>query len=231
VSYEVPMDPGPGLHAVFGSLGTVAMEFERRKRSVSRLGKGCRFVTETGTFRGEFSFTGEGGYTSAGATSVEGTISHLPNGFCGFRATRGGLPGDFRVARLVARARISNGFVQFEASRLEDEDHAEFDAELREFVGAMTISRRARAFNPDGFVFSPGKRSRQASVDPPAPFTGSALLREPAAGGASWTGSLSIALPGAPEVALTGPGFGARLCKSQPILASCKTPQVSGPGL
>jgi len=230
VSYEVPVDPGAGLHAVFGSLGTVAMQFERRKRSVTRQGKNCAYIRETGVFRGEFSFAGEDGYTSAEATSAEGEILRLPNGLCGFRAARGGFPDRFRVTQVVAHSRTANGFVQFGASRLGDEKQAEFAAELREVVGAMTISRRARAFNPAGFVLSPGKRSRRASVDPPAPFTGSARFADPAAGAPTWTGSLSITLPGAPEVALTGPGFAARLCLSQPILSGCTTPHGSAPG-
>jgi hypothetical protein len=53
------------MNAVFGSVGRVAVEFHRRKRLVSRPEKGCRLISETGIFRGEFAFAGEGGYTAS----------------------------------------------------------------------------------------------------------------------------------------------------------------------
>ena len=44
------------------------------------------------------------------------------------------------------------------------------------------------------------------------------MFRDPAQGPATWAGSLSVALPGVPDVALAGPNFAARLCSRASLL-------------
>src|SRR3954467_610407 len=39
--YESPGDPGPGMHASFGPVGNVGVDFRRQKRRVERPEKGC----------------------------------------------------------------------------------------------------------------------------------------------------------------------------------------------
>jgi hypothetical protein len=225
-SYEVPGELEAGVHAVFGSLGQVEVAFHRRKRTVDRPEKGCRWITETGVFRGEFSFAGEGGYTAADATSANGEVLRLPNGFCGLNDDRRGLPTpDFlRSTSVAARSRTAHGFVQFEATAHGFASKFGFGALVREVVGPMTISRTASAGAGEGIVFGPGTQPRNASVAPPPPFEGSARFQNPAGGHPTWTGSLSVSLPGAPAVTLAGPGFTARLCSRLSLLAECKVP-------
>ncbi|HEX4669942.1 MAG TPA: hypothetical protein VH275_08240 [Solirubrobacterales bacterium] len=223
-TYEVPGELEPGMHAVFGAVGSADLDFQRRKRMVDRPEKGCVWITETGIFQGDFSFAGEDSYTAAAATSVPGEITRLPNGFCGFGGDRKGRTPDFlRATQLSARSRIAHGFVQFEASAPGFKPGIGFGALVREVIGPMTISRTASAAGPrSAFVLEPAKRPHSASVNPPAPFEGSARLRHRPGHPPTWIGSLSISLPGAPEVALAGSGFAARLCLHSTILGKCK---------
>lgn len=226
VSYEVPGELEAGVHAVFGSVGRVGVTFHRRKRTVDRPEKGCRWIVETGVFRGEFSFAGEGGYTAADSTSMNGEVLRLPNGFCGFGDDRKGLPtpGFLRSTEVAARSRIPHGFVEFQATAQGPASNVGFGALVREVVGPMTVSRTASASAAEGVVFGPGNQPREARVDPPPPFEGSARFRHPAGARPTWTGSLSVSLPGAPAVTLAGPGFTARLCSRLSLLAECKVP-------
>jgi hypothetical protein len=226
-SYEVPGELEPGMHAVFGSVGSVAVAFHREKRSVARPEKGCTFVDETGVFLGTFSFVGEGGYTEAEATSIPGKVTRLPNGLCGFGNDRvnSRVPGLLRVTTLAARAPTAKGFVEFGASALSIEQRLGFQATLQETLGAMKISRTASATIATGArALHPKERSRPILLDPPPPFKGSARFRDPAGGPPTWTGSLSISLPGAADVALAGPDFAARLCPNLRLLRPCKVP-------
>lgn len=224
-NYEISGVLEPGIRASFGSLGQVAVDFHRQKRSVDRLEKGCVFVTETGVFDGEFTFTGEGGYTSAEATSMPGEVIRLPNGFCGFGGDRRGRPGIFSSTQLRARSRIPDGFVEFEATAPSFATLFGFRASTLEKLGPMTITRSASAKAAKGDVrIGPGKPPRRIDVTPPAPFSGSARFQDPAGGPPAWKGSLSVSLPGAPELVtpLAGPDFAARLCHQISLLAECK---------
>jgi hypothetical protein len=230
--YEVPGDLRPGMHAVFGSLGSVAVEFQRQKRSVDKLEKGCTSITEKGVFRGRFSFVGEGAYTAVEATSAAGQVLRLPNGFCGFDDRRGvGPPGLPRLTRLEARSAIAQGPVEFVASRLDGGGRVDFDASLREDAGPMRILRSASAIGAEGsFVHGRGQRPRSAAVSPPAPFQGSARFLDPVDGPPTWIGTLSVSLPGAPSISLSGPSFAARLCAHTTLFAACKValPEQTG---
>lgn len=218
-SYEVRTAAGSGIHATFGSLGQLDVSFERRRKEVDRPEPRCRWISESGVFRGSFRFVGEEGYVSSEATNPSGEVFRLPDGFCGL--------GSFRLARpflglrqtvLAAQSTVGAGVVSFAASRFEDERPTLFDASSRERVGEMNIERQVRTQAAGAFFNT--RRSR-ASVAPPAPFVGSARFRDPAGGPASWTGSLSVSLPGAPDVTLAGETFVAKLCLGLPILRRC----------
>ncbi len=227
-SYEVPADSDSGMHATFGSLGRLSFDFSRRKRTVDRRGKGCVWVTETGVFRGDFSFVGEGGYTAAAAGSAPGEVLRLPNGFCGFDdriRLPFPVPDALRQTLITARAPIPHGFVEFTATAPRSaREPSRFDASTLERVGAMKISRSASATARDGLTLGPGKHPGRADVAPPAPFQGTASFSAQAGARPLWTGSLSVELPGAPATALVGDDFTARLCADVSPLADCPAP-------
>ena len=59
----------------------------------------------------------------------------------------------------------------------------------------------------------PGALPIAATVEPPAPFVGSAAFSQSSGLPAAWSGSLAVELPGGGIVPLTGPDFGAALCR------------------
>jgi hypothetical protein len=59
-----------------------------------------------------------------------------------------------------------------------------------------------------------------ATVEPPAPFEGSAAFHLESPTQASWTGDLSVDLPGIGKVALAGPGTSADLCEQNACTAT-----------
>jgi hypothetical protein len=220
-SYEVRAELGTGIRATFGSLGQLDVGFERRRKDVTKPEPGCRWISERGVFRGSFRFDGEGGYTSVEAVDPEGRVLRLPNGFCGFeddRPARRGIPGLYQTV-LAARAKADGGILTFEASRWSIERSIDFSASLRERVGEMRVLRTATVQGTRRTFLSP-KKSR-ASVSPPQPFRGSARFRDPAGQPPTWTGSLAVSFPGAPDVALAGDSFAAKLCPRIFILARC----------
>ncbi|HEY0279529.1 MAG TPA: hypothetical protein VGC32_14785 [Solirubrobacterales bacterium] len=58
----------------------------------------------------------------------------------------------------------------------------------------------------------PSNPTAGASIDPPAPFTGSATFTRESAQPPSWTGDLRADLPGFGDVRLAGPGVEASMC-------------------
>lgn len=219
-SYDVRAARVPGIHATFGSLGQLDVAFERRKKTVIRLEPNCPWVLEKGVFPGSFRFVGEGGYTTIEAVDPLGTMFRLPHGFCGFKDDRRARPFlGFERTVLAAESVEGDRVVSFNASQEEFVDNASFRATLSEKVEGMNIERSARVSGEKGSFSSTG--TSRGSVHPPAPFVGSAVLRDPEKKPATWNGTLAVSLPGAPEVALAGEAFTARLCPRISILSSC----------
>lgn len=218
--YSVPAGTAPGIHAIFGSLGQLDVSFERRRKEVDRVGKGCRSITEEGVFRGTFRFVGENGYFSSEAANPEGEIWRLPDGFCIFENFRRARPflGLGRKA-LEARTNSEGREISFQASKDELRGFPSFEATIGERIDQMKILRTARVRGGKQTFTSTG-RSR-ASVSPPPPFSGSARFRDPARQPATWTGSLTVPFPGVPNIALAGAGFIAKLCPRISILSRC----------
>lgn len=77
----------------------------------------------------------------------------------------------------------------------------------------MTVRRSVLARAPTSdFTFDTALDS--ASIDPVAPFTGTANFHRNADGTTSWSGSLAAPLPGLGTASLAGPGFRARFEQS-----------------
>jgi hypothetical protein len=221
-NYDVRAEGVPGIHAVFGSLGQADLSFQRQKKVVTHPEPHCPWVSEKGVFRGSFRFTGEGGYTTVEAVDPPGTMLRLPHGFCGLRDDRRARPFLGLTARVLqAESNQEGRVISFEASQEEFVHRPSFHASLFERVEEMNILRSARAPGKKGAFTSTG--TSRGSVRPPAPFVGSAAFLDlhPAAEPATWTGSLMVSFPGAPEVPLAGETFAANLCPRISILSNC----------
>ena len=165
-SYTVRPASGAGTHATFGTLGRVDLAFHRHKKVVDRPEKHCRWIFESGVFRGGFSFVGEGGYVADEAVDPEGTVLRLPNGFCGLGNFRPGLPpGLPRETVLAALARTDSGEVSFRASRLRTGNGPIlFRASTRERVQGVDISRSVRTQGRKGDFTATGASRGAASL-------------------------------------------------------------------
>jgi hypothetical protein len=234
-TYEAPAEPGSGMHADFGALGSLDLNFHRKERHIERFRKDCKVINEFGVFRGRFNFSGEDGYTSAEATAVSGEVTKFPDGACFLddfrRAPALSLPPFLRGTALVARSRTANGSIELEASEMNIDPRPRLSVRVKEKVGAIRIVRSASArLAGHGLVFGPGKPPRSADLKPPSPFTGTAHFEDPTSGPPTWAGSLAISLPGAPGVAFAGPQFAARICLDKSLLSDCKVDLPPGKG-
>lgn len=234
-TYEAPAEAGPGVHADFGALGDLDLSFHRKRRQVEQLSRSCKVVTENGVFRGDLTFSGEGGYTSAEAKAVSGEVSRFPNGLCFLesfrRASGSSTPPFLQATSLVARSRTANGSIELEASEMKVGRDAFLSAKVKEKTGEVKIVRSAAvALTKEALVFGPGKPPRTADLKLPPPITGSAHFEDPVGGPPTWTGTLAISLPGAPELAFAGPDFVAKTCLNASLLSGCKVDLPPGKG-
>jgi hypothetical protein len=97
-------------------------------------------------------------------------------------------------------------------------------AGVEEHPGPVAIARAALIINgePGGILLSKrGAVPVKATVAPPSPFSGTASYLDQPGAPPSWSGDLSVRLPGAGAVPLTGPGFSADFCR----LRSPKNPK------
>jgi hypothetical protein len=215
VTQGIPHDPST-ISADLGKLGSVSLSFQpsgEKKVTWVDLGSksekcigATKIVRRLGNFVGSVSFRGENGYTEAEAISVPGTVGTSPFRNC----TTLHRPGAGTSAASQAVAPEAEAFltVSGDASLLasRDSENAHFlalDSELLEpglFVlraAAATSHRRRFSFSPDG---------SRATVNPPAPFSGTATYRDPQGGPPRWSGNFSVEFPGFVQP-LTGAGM------------------------
>lgn len=220
-NYSVRTPNGPGIHATFGTLGQIDLGFHRQKKVIERPEPNCRWIIETGVFRGSVHFVGEGGYVTVEETNPTGDVFRLPDGFCGFESFRPGLPpGLPRETVLAAQMKTGSREINFRATReLSARRAIQIEARAFERVEGMRIDRSVLVPGKQG-EFSATEASR-AAVSPPPPFSGYATFRDPSDGAPTWEGPLAVTLPGLVALPLTGEGFIARLCPRLAILESC----------
>jgi hypothetical protein len=205
VTRGVPRDPAT-ISADLGKLGSVSLAFQPSgERKVTWVDLGAKsekcigatkVVRRLGTFIGSVSFRGENGYTEAEALSVPGTVGTSPFRNCTtVRRDRAGASAASRHARIKTEAFLTvGGDASLLAARDSEKTHFfALDSELLEPELAVLRSARA-ASRPDLFSFSPN--GLWASVEPPAPFSGTATYRDSPGGLPSWSGDLSVEFPG-----------------------------------
>jgi hypothetical protein len=86
-----------------------------------------------------------------------------------------------------------------------------FAAVNEESLGSMARMRFALTTAPSKKAFALNEALTEATIMPPAPFHGEGTYRAASDGTTTWTGPLSVSLPGAPRLPLTGAEFKATL--------------------
>jgi hypothetical protein len=218
---------GTSVSATFGSLGAAALRFHPSgKVSQGRSRSGCRgpdhFTTRFGTFAGNLDFEGEGGYTDVHLKRAKGRMVSplaLDCGGLAFAASRsrsasrvGAQAENPKTTTLQAGWRLGLSSASFTAV-VDRARGTRFFAGATQSEGALAIYRFAFAL-ASPMTFAANNALSLAGVTPPPPFSGSATLERATNGAKSWTGSLAVSFPGAPEAPLTGPQFKVQLVRS-----------------
>lgn len=223
--YFAPGEVTPeGIAVKFGGFGEFVVGYQPfrtlEEHGPNRHCEGEPITTTEGFFRGTMRFRGEDGYFNIEASRAKGTLVRQPEWKCdygraGASRARGRAAGKER-ATLVASSR--HDWIQFAAigARLEDErPFTYFFVSSQEVTEGVGISRvtYAGARSAD-FTFD--TRRGTATVDPPAPFAGSAHYVRRPDGPDRWSGSLTAPLLGLGRIRLAGPDFRAAMVRKLP---------------
>jgi hypothetical protein len=212
------------MHASFGALGHVDTRF--RPSGPTRYGRRhdhCigphRYTIRPGAFVGSLRFRGEGGYTSANVHRVIGQIVTPRRLICRdifikeIEREDEGDSGKKRGKVTQLSAFMRSGLTAMLFGAAEWDGKARFFAGVEQTVGSLGVFRGVfvRASHA---TFAAGNALSFAGVTPPAPFSGSGSFQRGPNGAKSWTGSLAVSFPGAPNVSLTDPRFKTQLTRS-----------------
>ncbi|MFI5025385.1 MAG: hypothetical protein ACHQCI_01350 [Solirubrobacterales bacterium] len=203
----------------FGSFGSIDVRFRPSGRVVTddprRCGGRDHFTYRYGTFVGRIRFTGENHYIAVRAHRAKGRVRsplHLhcrryvpvPLAQRGRSTKNESLP----YAALTAEHRevtASTGLLVLRSGR-----RALLLALQEENLGRMAEVRYGLMLTESN-VLRHNEALTAATLSPPRPFHGKGIYHAAPDGTTSWTGSLSIAFPGAPRLPLTGTDFAMEL--------------------
>lgn len=206
-------------------VGRIAVRFDELKVSREAAPDNCKgraSVIRHGVFEGRIELHGENGYTSLNGHSAPGTIMQSFRQVCdqrepGHQEKGGG--NSFHLETLLAgkgeKHRLSFSVSRFDLGPKFGEPSVFFSASSSmQHHGFFVISsvsaegKLATFLTPD-----PAGTLEDASVNPPAPFHGSATFHLDSPTSSSWTGTLGVELPGVGDVPLAGDDFWSALCE------------------
>jgi hypothetical protein len=210
----------------FGSRGSVSVRFEPEgPPEANAFPSSCKTeaTRQEGRFIGTIRFEGENGFARARASTARGFVIRRPRAVCKRRFGDRDLaapetPPGTSLSALSSRYPRAPWFsvLAEEPSRPRDIEGAEYNAGTVEKRRGMRIYRSARAITLlDTFAVTPlGHSPATATVEPPAPFSGTATYEKRPGGEISWSGDLAVDLPGRGKVSLADSTYRAKLCRS-----------------
>jgi hypothetical protein len=213
---ELALDFGRGGHVhgrlVIGEVHEIAPQDDC---------KGGPTVVRTGSLVGSFDFHGRGGSTSLHAHRLSATAITEPARVCRGRSpldSRGFLNQIAERERQLITGRPS-GDLRFSALTapppVEGPAQTFYTAESRRREGPVTVRDSVTVALPASSFAVPKLAAlpTTATVEPPAPFEGSATFDLPTRGTAELSGDLRVALPEVGDVRLAGPRMDAGICQ------------------
>ena len=204
------------ISAKLPGVGWVFLRFHEvgRYRRQADNCKGPGELIRRGFFTGWVRIRGERDYTRVDAHRIRGNITQSASEVCRSRPSARASSSAEEI--LYANAERGLGVLSFEADKWPPEgggfNALFFDAALTRVRGTMVISNSNYGFTEDTSTFAVAKPPLSATIDPPAPLTGSATFTQEGPDTFSWLGDLEVELPGIGPVALAGPNFSATLC-------------------
>ncbi len=222
-----------GFHLDLGREGRIDLHFVAHKVTEERLSQYCKgkaSVTEFGDFVGALHLHGLRGFTRIDRGSVPGTIYRGGRQVCRRRKEPGvdgvgiGVKGKGYVPTgtgVIAASTTAADPTFFAFARTikfgtETIDQTNFSSAITEAEGDASVTRSSSvAEEAEAGLRQPaaGDPLDTTTVEPPAPFSGSASFELLAPRKAEWSGDLAVELPGLGTVPLTGPGIEAGFCR------------------
>ena len=220
------------IEADFGALGQVdvRLDLARFESDPSRQGrcKGRGPLYRVGTYRGRIEFSDEGGVPDISIKRGRVLFKRSFRQVCRRRSPRSKPGHSPKLKRkieegvLTVRGKGEGRTVRLEATifalrRNPAQSGGTRNATVYERHEGVRIIRRTGDFSDhDSFIMSRrGEKPETVEVELPEPFAGHALDSRSPGSAPSWTGDLTIDLPGAAGIPLTGPGFSAVLCRGE----------------
>jgi hypothetical protein len=264
VSYEltVPRDPGSDdIDARIGNLGRIDLHFVPEKLVKGEpICEGGHLTTEKGHYVGSISFRGEGGFTSAAAHRVAGTVERETITSCSPAKTVTDSKTEQMEAESVDKlekeeaakqaeerhelqliAVLDGGKVAFSAVRIEPTTKGEPMVDTDLVVVAKRDNGRIKETSLLGQLEKgPGILEAPNTLDPsgeaivtPAspPFSGSGTFKSASGNAKNWTGDLKVDLPGIGTVPLAGHRAKAIFCTSECMKSPFSREATEGPTL
>lgn len=197
-----------------------------RKESASNCQGGDSLI-QPGVFVGEFEFEGEQGYTVIHASRIKGAVTDTKRRVCKNSNGEEGFPTSLKSTIVSAVANESG--ISFNAFKIESKSKPglsgiSFNATAVESFPGLSVFRSIQVTTADSNAFSivtSHGHVDEATVTPPAPFSGEATYRRAAAKKSeTWVGSLAGNFPGLGTVSLAGPKF----CAEGVLFKGCNGP-------
>lgn len=186
------------IRARFGRYGRVNMRFEKKGKVRKRIPKGCTGKPDRiqpGVWTGKLKFKGDKRYTKANIKKTKGMHVKWGNYTCPDPG------GPFPDLFLGVDSFVSNSYTTFQATRSTTTNRRPyFHAGQDETVGKVLVYRSADV-RGDVSQFQYSLSPDEASVEPPAPFSGQGFFAE-----GDWTGDLAVTVAGK-TIPLTGDDF------------------------
>jgi hypothetical protein len=225
--------------ARFPGIGRIDVSFDQTetKESADSVEPGCTSPRGTlnseGTFRGRIAIHDRKSFGSFDLRAAPGSITDFPAETCpASRRRRETEPtsSEPEATSIHASRKLSGGILFLDVESVEaggglgTAGHPvfAFSAQFFKHHDGLSMSAQASApIVPKGFNFvAVGGSLTEATVEPPAPFHGSATFKVESPTTGSWSGDLSVELATLGPVRLTGPPFEAGLCVETTCLST-----------
>jgi hypothetical protein len=211
LSYTAPASlAGEGIHANLGRFGRIAMRWEPDGR-LGEVDIACdgheprrRFLVDRGAYVGTLRFRGGSGFTAVRAHRVEWRPSWYRDYSTCPRQGDGYVPGPGKI--LESELGIRDPGVRFFAYQPKRGEPVEYAAYDREAVRPVKIERTILVHGgPRSLTSSPDFAS--ATLEPPAPFAGTATYERSKGANGTLSGDLSVTFPDGTVASLAGSPF------------------------